>query len=362
MDGVPDPPVDPAAGGRGLRLLMGLAVLLAAVAVILPLAWTTSGAPIPPSPLALPSFPATCSALSPVGTMVSTIPMKEATNGPLKAEVVPVCIAGQGPFPFIVDTGAAASVVSTTLADQLQLAAEGSPIAVGGVGCSGTVQPVTVPSWSVGPVQLGGQLLLSTGLAVPTAHGASIDGLIGSDVLSRFGAVRFDFQRHQLVVAGAEGHASDGTPTSAAVAAADNAQATLAGTGLWAQIAVHVQWHGPYAQAQVPVRIGGATHEFVLDTGAALSAVSPTTARAASLTRLGGQAQLTGIGCTTTVALYKSGTWSVGGDPLRPQAVAEVSVTGGQSDVAGLLGSDALTRFPWFVLNYDGGRLLLGDA
>jgi hypothetical protein len=62
-----------------------------------------------------------------------------------------------------------------------------------------------------------------------------------------------------------------------------------------------------------------------------------------------------------TVPLVHSGTWSVPGEPLHRQLVGETDFgTIGQGGLDGLLGSDQLRRFGWIVLDYTGGRLVLG--
>ncbi len=69
-----------------------------------------------------------------------------------------VCIAGRGPYPFVLDSGAGESIIDRRLATQLQLAHDGSPTEFGGVGCTGNAQPVSVPSWSVAGVALAPQV------------------------------------------------------------------------------------------------------------------------------------------------------------------------------------------------------------
>ena len=60
------------------------------------------------------------------------------------AETVDVCIGGQGPFPFVLDSGAGQSTIDAGLAHRLHLAAAGAPSEFAGVGCTGAAQPVSV--------------------------------------------------------------------------------------------------------------------------------------------------------------------------------------------------------------------------
>ena len=105
----------------------------------------------------------------------------------------PVRINGQGPFDFVVDTGANRTVVSTELAQALALP-PGPPANVHGVA---GVEPAETAQVSV--FQVGGAT--SRNLTAPclsrTRMGA--DGLIGVDVLSGR-RVLMDFRRGELLV------------------------------------------------------------------------------------------------------------------------------------------------------------------
>jgi hypothetical protein len=69
--------------------------------------------------------------------------------------------------------------------------------------------------------------------------------------------------------------------------------------------------------------------------------------------------KLQGVGCAFAAPLYESGEWAVGGLPLRPQLMAEISRTDSVAPV-GALGFDALSEFPWIVIDFTGNRLILG--
>ena len=105
----------------------------------------------------------------------------------------------------------------------------------------------------------------------------------------------------------------------------------------------------------------GPRRDFVVDTGSSQSVVSSAVARLQSLgsTNLA-QRQAT-VCSVITVPLVRSGPWSVPGVDLHRQLVGEtnfgvVSLSG----IDGLLGSDQLKRYGWVVLDYRGGRLVLG--
>ena len=122
------------------------------------------------------------------------------------AETLDVCIGDQGPYPFILDTGAGQSTIDAGLAHRLHLASAGPATEFAGVGCTGTARPVSVGAWSIDGVALSAQQLTAATLPQMGGKGEPV-GLLGSDVLSRFGSIRVDFGAGALVLPGAEGTA-----------------------------------------------------------------------------------------------------------------------------------------------------------
>jgi hypothetical protein len=119
-----------------------------------------------------------------------------------------VCIDGQGPYPFLVATGAGSSVITPALARKLRLR-RAAATSVRGVTCVATTPQVKVKYWSMGGVRLAGQEVLTAG--VPSQgmkHPPK--GVIGSDVLSRFGAVGIDYHTRKLTVLQREAPAPKG--------------------------------------------------------------------------------------------------------------------------------------------------------
>ena len=121
--------------------------------------------------------------------------------------LVSVTIQDQGPFTLVLDTGASRTVIDRQLADRLQL--EGVAATPVGTGISGAVELtiVRVSRWRMGDVELPGTLLAAIDLSgshspmLEQLSGRRMDGLIGSDVLSQYGAVTIDYQRSVLVLA-----------------------------------------------------------------------------------------------------------------------------------------------------------------
>lgn len=113
--------------------------------------------------------------------------------------LAPVYVAGKGPFPFIVDTGASSSVLDVDTAKKLGLPVEKTEQKVTGVSCRTTVSRVNVKKWRVGDITLRPQDMTSTDIPDPT-KGAGVAGLLGSDVLSNYGSVTIDYSAEQLTL------------------------------------------------------------------------------------------------------------------------------------------------------------------
>lgn len=107
--------------------------------------------------------------------------------------MVPVMLNGQGPFEFVVDTGAGRSVLSPALAERLALPS-GPPIVVHGI--SGAV---TCPTAVLQSVRAGDAHIEQTVLPILPRDRIGADGLLGVDVLEGRNVV-MDFRRQQLLI------------------------------------------------------------------------------------------------------------------------------------------------------------------
>ena|SRR5262245_25529675 len=108
--------------------------------------------------------------------------------------VVPVFLNGQGPYRFLLDTGATHSVLSSAVADQLKIpvGSSGSLITAGG---SVAVTVRVIDDVQIGPVHIG-----KTMIAVSDAellHTLHVDGVIGADCLKRY-RISIDYA-HQVL-------------------------------------------------------------------------------------------------------------------------------------------------------------------
>jgi len=307
---------------------------------------------------ALPPASAGCSGMTALPGGAVQVPLTVSTVSGQVAETVDVCIGGQGPFPFVLDSGAGQSTIDAGLARRLHLASAGQASLFAGVGCTGTAQPVAVGSWSLDGVPLAAQQLTAARLPQIGGKGEPV-GLLGSDVLARFGAVRIDFRAGALVLPGAEGpELSASAPYTGPLGPPPAALSTGEGT----TVPLTVMPAQGAVSLNVAVRFaGGASRSFVVDTGSSQSVVATSVARAASLKSTDLAQRQSTVCSVITVPLVHSGAWSVPGQALDPQLIGETDFGGiSLGGIDGLLGSDQLKRFGWIVLDYAAGLMILG--
>jgi predicted aspartyl protease len=112
---------------------------------------------------------------------------------------VPVTIEGEGPFTFVLDTGASASAVDDEIARELNLPRTGERRPISGVIGTDRVPVVEVRSWKAGQVPLDAADAIV--IDMPETQGTqSIEGLLGSDVLSDFGRITVDYTEEILLL------------------------------------------------------------------------------------------------------------------------------------------------------------------
>ena len=136
-------------------------------------------------------------ASTPPAHVASTAPLVilKARDGETLA-LARVIIHGRA-FPFLIDTGSSKTLVDIALARKLHLTTVGKPIKVTGVGCSETASKVRLSSWSIGGQALPSIVATSSMIA---GAGGKAFGLLGSDVLSHFGAIELDYAHSQLTL------------------------------------------------------------------------------------------------------------------------------------------------------------------
>jgi Aspartyl protease len=308
---------------------------------------------------ALPPASAGCGGATDLAGGAVRLPITVSTVAGQVAELINVCIGGQGPYPFVIDSGAGESVIDAHLASRLHLAHDGAPSGYEGVGCTGTAQPVDVRQWSIGGVDLAAQTLSAATLPDFGTPGEPV-GLLGSDVLSRFGSVRIDFVARTLTLGGPEGAAPSGAVVRGPTGPPPPTALTQGQSGTTVPLTVMLTPGD--VSLNVRLRLGtGPTHFFVVDTGSSQSVVDTSVAHHDELARTDLAQRQTTVCSTITVPLVHSGPWSIPGVVLHPQLLGTTSFGPiGANGTAGLLGSDQLKRFGWVIFDYAGGRMVLG--
>ncbi len=110
-----------------------------------------------------------------------------------------VVIHGKGPYTFALDTGASTSLISSDLAQRLDLPQAGGPEPISGIGGVTQAIPVQVDKWSIGPINLPAMTIASA--EIPQRQGnVNFQGLLGSDLWSRFGKFTLDYEAGTLTV------------------------------------------------------------------------------------------------------------------------------------------------------------------
>jgi hypothetical protein len=112
---------------------------------------------------------------------------------------VPVFIRDQGPFLFALDTGASQSVIDQEITQQLNLPIVGRAAEVVGIVGVTEAPVIALDQWRAGDVPLPETAAITIDLPAPR-KGEPIRGLLGSDVLSTFGAITVDYEQEELVL------------------------------------------------------------------------------------------------------------------------------------------------------------------
>jgi hypothetical protein len=268
---------------------------------------------------------------------------------------VGVCIEGAGPFPFVIDSGSSISVVDTQLSRRFHLRQVAVPLQAAGIGCKATVVPEKVTSWSVGGLALRPQFVVSASLP-SLAKGQPLDGVIGSDVLSRFGSIRIDYRTQTIGLGQPESTAATSNDVLQGPTSTTTPAKFLRDVRVTAELTILI--HDGMVEALAPVKFDGSGPQlFVVDTGAAVSAVSPLLARSLTLMAAHQSVSVSGFGCRVTLAEVRSGSWMLGLASLVPQLIAMLPTSGAK--VNGLLGSDVFSQFGAVVIDYRGARMFL---
>ncbi|MGO8872974.1 MAG: aspartyl protease family protein [Acidimicrobiales bacterium] len=270
-----------------------------------------------------------------------------------------MCVDGRGPFPFVLDTGATSTLFDTHFLDDVRFPQDAPVEVLHQPGCATVVLHVAVNRWSIGPVELAAQSAAVVRMPGFGLTGQPV-GVLGSDVLSRFGALRIDYRAQLLTVAGPEGSTSvEGTsidgPTAVPVAPG------LVGVGARAAVPLDVTTSASGTSVLTPVTFGTrGPFPFAVATGDEASAVTALLAAKLGLAKTGRSEQVTSFGCIHNAPAVRSGPWAIGSVALPPMQMTTAVAASSSSDAEGLVGSDALSGYGSVVLDYRSGSLFLG--
>ena len=120
------------------------------------------------------------------------------------ALMVPVHVNGEGPFRFVLDTGATVTCVEDAVAERLALPTARGASGIGaGVEGTARMRLVRLDSLRVGGARAEGLTACALDLAHTAAIGVEIEGLLGLDFLRSY-RVTLDFDRQVLLLQAAD--------------------------------------------------------------------------------------------------------------------------------------------------------------
>jgi predicted aspartyl protease len=248
--------------------------------------------------------------------------------------LVPVTVSGRT-FLFIVDTGAASTVVDSAVVSAVGLPSVGKPLTTSGVGCSAAAQPVRITSWSIGGEALPVETAPSTKtqFSGKTINGTQFGGLLGADVAKAFGLITVDY---------------------------DHSSVTFGGQAPAGKHTVPVTVESKFGETLVLVRatLHGLPSTMAVDTGASLSLVSEQLAESAHLQTKGEQKKISAVSCQVSEQPVLLDQLVIG--DLTLPAVTATSTSASQPGGFGLLGSDILSTFGTMTIDYNHQKLILG--
>lgn len=131
----------------------------------------------------------------------------EGPNGSVVV-FVPIYIQGEGPFDFVLDTGASRTVIDESVSALFDLPEIEEVGDVTGVGGTTVANLVEIRDWRMGDtVELPEMQVTAFAVfddqevsGIEAQLGREIQGLLGSDVLAAFGVITLDFENAELIV------------------------------------------------------------------------------------------------------------------------------------------------------------------
>ncbi len=245
-------------------------------------------------------------------------------------------------YLFQVDTGASSSAVTSGAAAALGLTPSGAPQSVDTIGCRTSVREAELSGWRVGRVALPSTRvgIVNNSLSHEKIAGMRVSGLLGSDVLARFGVATFELASGHLKLGGQVAGSRAGIPMRV------------------------IRRNGSVTEV-VRATIGRHASSFVLDTGSPTTVLPASVASRAGLRTLGSVKVHGAVGCSLTVRLTQITEWSAGGQALPSTAALSLRSAGlgtsAKGPAVGLIGAETLFGFGRPTVDFTQRRLILGS-
>jgi predicted aspartyl protease len=276
-------------------------------------------------------------------TMITKVGFRLA-GGPQPLILVPVTVNGNGPFEFILDTGAGLTVVSPELAALVGIDATGSKEAMG-AGGKVVVQLGTAASITVGgATRRDAAVAISEELSrIAAVVGSKVDGAFGHGFLAGY-VVTIDYRTAVLGLADASEPRGASGPSAVPFRLASPAKPLIL----------------------VPARVNGTgPYQFALDTGASTTVLASGLAQELGIARTGAPA-MTGGGGAVAASLGTLRSLALGDRRINnlPIVIADFlsalsTVVGERLD--GIVGHNYLREFR-VTIDYGQGMLELANG
>lgn len=268
----------------------------------------------------------------PRGTTVK-IAISRSSDGALA--VVPVQVGKKG-YGFIVDTGASQTSVDSTLVKAAGLKNDGKPRTQASVGCTTSDQPVALHGWALDGVTLPPVTATSAPTDLGKRTNGKIAGLLGSDVLSKFGRLTINYRRSTMTLGG---------------------PAPRGGRAFTAKVIRR----GGETFVAVRVDIHKRAFAYLVDTGAGASTIDSRLAASLGLRNTGPKRTVSAVNCPTTVQPVRIDRWQVGSVKLPSlPGLSQRSNLLDTAQIAGLIGGNVFAHYGRVSIDFQTGRVTLG--
>ncbi len=294
---------------------------------------------------------------------VTAVPMAVTRGRSGQVLRVGVCVGKHGPYPFVVASGVTQSVIDPSLASALHLKkATPASAQLGGYGCTVTSPFVKAPAMHLKGVALAPQAMAA--VKIRSWDGQRADGVIGSDVLGRFGAVRLDFTAGKLTVPGPEGPPPLGHQLILGQPTATPPKSLLHGSTppviVPLSVVVAPGSIAPYAKVSIGTP---GPYAFVLDSGSPHSSIAASLIKVLKLQTSTKMVAPVGVGCSQRVPIVSGASMSLGSTSLTVTLPRSANFSGPQrAGIQGALGLDALGSYSSIVVDYRDAKLALGTG